>query len=162
MRKVTRKEKYSGKKKTSIQKHHADKRTGKIEDSTGGYHKKKPRWLFQRCDFEHSKWGMTSNADKLTDYFKYLSALEHQSWGEILTVTSGRRNNTRNHHVPLTDIIKDAQKRAEERNLDEFDELCSIAVCGRMRIWGYIVDGLFYIIWFDSNHEICPSEKRNT
>ena len=162
MSRETRKMSYSSTKSTGNPKPQVSKRTNKSEDTAESYYDKYPRWMFQRCDFDHSKWGMLCNSGKLTDFFRYLSNLECQKWGEILTDKSGRRSNTRNHHIPLTDIIREAQKRATEINVDEFDDLCSIAVSGRMRVWGYIIDGLFYIIWFDPEHEIYPSEKRHT
>ena len=105
---------------------------------------------------------MKSNIEHLPEFFKYLSNLDNQLWGEILTTTSGRRSGTRNHNISLLDLVSDAQKRAAEISIDDFEELCSIAINSRMRIWGYIADGIFYIIWFDPEHEIYPTQKRHT
>ena len=162
MSKKTSKKPFSGKKVTGVQKPQIEKKSIRLADTTSGYYDKYPRWMFQRCDFDHPKWGMTPNAGELTKVFKYLSNLENRKWGDILTDKSGRRNNTRNHHIELSDILSEAQKRAVAINVDEFDTLCSIAVGGRERVWGYISDGVFYIIWFDMQHEIYPYEKQNT
>ena len=162
MTKRTGKGQYSDAKRTGGQKDRIKKRTSEPKDTSKGYYDKHPKWAFQRCDFDHSKWGMACNTHSLTDFFKYLSALECQTWSEILTATSGRKGSTRNHYIELPKLVKKAQARAIELNLDEFDELCSIATAGRSRIWGYIKEGIFYIVWFDPEHEICPSMKRHT
>ena len=145
-----------------MQKRLIEKKPVKPEDTSKDFYDKYPQWLFQRCDFEHPKWGMSCNSGALTKVFRYLSNLESQKWGEILTDKSGRRNNTRNHEIELSDLSKEAQKRATDINVDEFDALCSIAVGGRERVWGHISDGVFCIIWFDMQHEIYPTEKRHT
>ena len=115
--------------------HRKEKRTGKPETKSESFYGKYPRWVFQRCDFDHPEWGMACNADKLNKVFKYLSGLESQTWGEILTDTSGRKSNTRHHSIDFIKLIPKAQKRASEINIDEFDGLYSIATQGLTRIW---------------------------
>ena len=162
MSKRTGKSPYSGDKMTGVKKLRSEKKPFKQKDNSKDFYSKYPRWLFSRCDFDHPKWGMACNSSNLTKVFRYLSDLESQKWGEILTDKSGRGKNTRSHEIDLTNLIKEAQVRAVDINVDEFDALCSISVGSRKRVWGYISDGLFYIIWFDMQHEICPTEKRHT
>ena len=146
-------------KKTSKTKYNKAKRTGRPEAASESFYNKHPLWAFQRCDFDHPEWGMACNADMLNKVFKYLSGLESQSWGEILSATSGRKHNTRNHLIQLIRLDTKAQKRASEINIDEFDGLYSIATQSLMRIWGLITNGVFYVIWFDPKHEIYPTSK---
>ncbi|MDR3278612.1 MAG: hypothetical protein LBT12_07540 [Oscillospiraceae bacterium] len=98
----------------------------------------------------------------MSDVLSRLSSLERQTWGEIFQSTAGRKSNTRNHFIPVSAIVKDARERLIENNLDEYDELCSLSISGKERVWGVLSDGVFFIIWYDLNHEICPSEKKNT
>jgi len=162
MSKRTGKEAFSGKKKTGVRRQPKSKKPFKPLDESSGYYDEYPRWSFRRCDFEHPKWGLSNNAINLPKVFKYLASLESRKWGDILTDTSGRRENTRNHLIEFAELTREAQKRAIEITVDEFDPLCSIAMGGRERVWGHISEGVFYIIWFDMQHEICPSNKRNT
>ena len=127
-----------------------------------GFFRTYPRWLFKQFDFTHPTWGLDFNKEHLTDIFRYLSNLEGQTWGEILTTKSGRNSNTRNHPVEFSDMTKEAQSRAKYINIDEYDGLYSIAVDNKKRVWGHINDGLFYIVWIDGEHAICPASKKNT
>lgn len=118
-----------------------------------------PIWSFSKCDFDHDRWSMPCHQECLSDLMKRLKAFEGQQWKEILSDTSGRRNNTKNHSIPISDLIKEAQSRLAEINLDDFDKLYSLTITGERRLWGVITEGTFYIIWFDTDHEICPSNK---
>ena len=149
-------------KKTKRTAHRADKRIEIPEQNKRNYYDKYPLWAFRRIDFDHPKWGISKNQEKLIDTLSYLKGLESQTWAQILTSASGRVNNTRNHAILIDELCSDAQKRAIELKLDEFDELVSIAISGRERVWGLLLDGVFFIIWYDPNHEIYPTSKRNT
>lgn len=128
---------------------------------TEKYYDKYPKWAFSKCDFEHEKWGVSCN-HMLDNLLIALRNFEGMSWGEILGATNGRNHNTRSHHVPIENLDDEAVERLKELNLDDYDELCSLAVDGRKRVWGVINDGVYNIIWYDLNHEICESKKRHT
>lgn len=130
-----------------------------IENPTEFYDQH-PTWSFSKCDFEHSEWSMPCHQECLSNLMIRLKALEGQQWKEILLDKSGRKNNTKNHAVPVRNIVKDAQKRLKEINLDDFDEIYSLTVTGIQRLWGVMVDGVFCVVWFDTKHEIFPSHKR--
>lgn len=138
-----------------------DKRIGTASPPSG-YYDKNPLWAFRRIDAEHQRWGLDKNTQMLPDVLKYLKGLESQTWRSILTDTSGRADNTRNHAIGIDRLCKDAQKRAEEIKLDEFDELVSIAISGTGRVWGVLLDGVYYIVWFDPQHEVYPVTKQHT
>ena len=126
------------------------------------FYDKHPVWSFSKCDLEHKKWGVLCGVGSLDGMILYLRQLETMKWKEILMSNSGRSNNTRNHAIKVSSIINDAQKRLRELNLDDRDELYSIAISNTERVWGILDEGIFSIVWFDRNHEICPSQKRNT
>jgi len=93
------------------------------------------------------------------DAISYLRGIESQKWGEILTDTSGRKNNTRNHGIAIDTLCLEAQTRASELKLDEFEMLISIAISSRARIWGILLDSVFFIVWFDPRHEVYPTSR---
>ena len=124
-----------------------------------------PVWSFSLCDFYHEKWGFSSSSQSYEDLSTLLLRLkdfEGQSWRQILSDTSGRKNNTKNHAIPINNLDKEAQKRLEEIKLDDIDKLYSLSVTGKRRVWGTIIDGTFCIVWYDTEHEVCPSKKRHT
>ena len=135
----------------------------KHPQSLTSFHNRSPIWSFLYCDFEHERWGVASNGEILSEVLARLRDFQGQTWGEILRDTAGRNGNTKNHDIPLTDIIKEAQKRFSDRNLHHnFDSLYSLTVTGRFRLFGILTEEVFHLVWIDANHEICPSIKRHT
>jgi hypothetical protein len=138
-----------------------EKRTKTVENPQSFY-SLHPTWSFSKCDFDHERWSMPCHEECLINLMKKLKSYEGQSWSEILSDTSGRRNNTKNHPIPVTSLIHAAQKRLEQINLDDFDELYSLTIDGSERLWGVMTEGVFCIVWLDTEHEVCPSTKRFT
>lgn len=134
-----------------------------IENDRKSFYDNHPTWSFSKCDFEHERWGVSCSLGSLDAVLKYLKNLESMTWREILTTTAGRSNNTRNHGIECSLIIKEAQQRMCELNLDEYDVLYSVACSGKDRIWGMMEEGGVYnILWFDRNHEVYPVSKKHT
>jgi len=140
-----------------------NKKESKSTYNPNSFYNQNPTWSFSKCDFDHEDWGLCSCVDMraMSKILKSLNSWEYQSWNDILTATSGKRNGTRNHAISVGEIIKPAQKRLEELNL-YYDELYSLRLTGAERLWGIIEGGVFRVIWYDPNHEICPSQKLYT
>ncbi|HHF7365146.1 TPA: hypothetical protein ACPSKY_000238 [Legionella bozemanae] len=66
------------------------------------------------------------------------------------------------HNVEINQLIKRAQHRLTEIFLDDRDELFSMRFSGTKRVWGIRDGNVFKVLWWDPNHEICPSRKKNT
>ena len=56
-------------------------------------------------------------------------------------------------------LCKDAQRRIEELHLD-IDQVFSLRLTETLRIYGILENGVFNVLWYDPNHEICPAVKR--
>ncbi|NLA43390.1 hypothetical protein GX865_04575 [Candidatus Saccharibacteria bacterium] len=115
-----------------------------------------PSWCFKYADRKHDRWRITCDTIDET-FIDNLIDRERQKWNQILTSTSGKSKGTRNHQIQTNEICKDAQKRLKELKLDHEDVLYSIRIKSRYRWWGVIRRGVFYFIWSDLNHEICPT-----
>lgn len=136
---------------------------GNKKPKSGGnpdlYLNKTPSWCFTRCDKEHAKWRFCSEQfdeeimDKLISY-------GNMKWQEIQSASGGKKagNGTNSHFIPVGDLSKDAQKRLEELHI-QVDELFSLRLTGKRRLFGLVEQGVFKIIWLDNNHEICKSNK---
>lgn len=132
-----------------------DKQPKNIEKPES-YLNKRPVWAFGRCDRNHDRWTIGSSPDFYNEILHKLVSFEGQSWSEIKI-----RDKKKNHYIPMSELCTEAQKRAETIHLHE-DELFSLRLDGTLRLFGVIDDGIFNIIWYDSNHYICPSHLKHT
>jgi hypothetical protein len=64
--------------------------------------------------------------------------------------------------IAIENLSPEAQKELERLQLDDLDGLWELHVSGKERIWGARLEHVFYPLWWDPDHEVCPSRKRNT
>ena len=130
-------------------------RTPKTKENPQSWIGWSPSWNFSICDFEHPKWSL-SNSDIYNDIIPKLCSFERQKWSEI-TCSDG------SHWIECYKFCKEAQERLKAvPRYSEYDTLFSLRLTGTHRLFGYIDNGIFFIIWNDTNHEICPSHKKHT
>lgn len=135
-------------------------KTPVIQESPESYLKKRPSWRFNRCDEScNGKWCVKSH-NEFTEILSKLEVFEKMTWDEINK--DSRNNNNKHHFIARDKWIKEAQKRADELKLFDYDQLFSFALDGKRRLWGILEDGVFTIVWYDPKHEICPSNKKHT
>ena len=143
-------------KRVRWEEHPSSDKSVKIIENPDSFYDQTPVWSFSRCDFESERWSMCDNEDCLAGLMKRLKAFEGMKWRDILLDKSGRRNNTKNHSMPVSHLCREAQKRYYILKLDEYPEIYSLTVTGKQRLFGVLDDNVFSIIWFDKNHQICP------
>jgi hypothetical protein len=69
----------------------------------------------------------------------------------------------RNHyHRDKSTLVKNAVQWIDDRPaLKQLkDYLWAFRSDGTHRIWGILSDGVFYVLWNDPEHKICPVEKK--
>lgn len=117
---------------------------------------RKPSWRFGMLDL-NGPWGWLNIKlkDLLVEIVDKLKNFESMTWGEI-------ERNKKSHLISLDKIAKKAQERLRERELDDLEELYSLRLSGKERIWGKRENEAFYIIWWDPNHSVCPAQKKHT
>ena len=59
-------------------------------------------------------------------------------------------------------LCSHAQKRLVEMKLDDVDEVHSLRLSGVHRVWGILTENVLTLLWWDPNHEVCPSLKKHT
>lgn len=129
-------------------------RVPKIESNPEGYFSKSPSWCFAKCDNEYEKWSI-ANSDFINDVLPKLISFEQRKWSDIIS------DKTKNHWIKCEDFSKEARERIEIIP-QSYDSLFSIRLTGKIRLFGFIEDGVYYIIWVDQNHEVCPSPLKHT
>jgi hypothetical protein len=114
------------------------------------------RWRVRRADWD-GQWGWHT-ADARVILLEVVSKLhdyETMKWAEI--------EGDRNHFVALDHICGDAQRRLRELGLeDEVEALFSLHLTGPKRVWGIRDGAVLHVLWWDPDHTVCPSIKRNT
>lgn len=136
------------------------KQKPKVNSDMDSFLSKYPQWRFSQCDKEHEKWKI--RADELDDViFEKLQNFERMTWDEILKASGGRSSGNNNHYIEIDKLNKEARKRLEELRIYT-DEVFSLRLTGTLRLFGLLESGIFKILWRDDNHEICPSNKKNT
>ena len=150
-------------KKAKRPKHQGDPRDRQIQQRVDPENANKltPLWSFALLDIEGS-WRENNargvNAQLLlSDVLPKLKNRESMTWTEILQETHGKKGKSKNHAVSIAKIIKAANERLIQLKLEDIDELFSLRLQGKHRVWGIRDGRILKIIWIDENHTVCPS-----
>ncbi len=117
---------------------------------------KSPIWSFKLFD---SQLELPNGSDTSSDFREicnHIKSYEGMTWNQILTRTD------RDHFISVAKIKRFAQDRLQTIGLDEVETLVRFRFSGRNRLWGMKEGIIFRVLWWDPEHEICPSEKRHT
>lgn len=129
-------------------------REPKYGGNPDSYFSMHPSWNFSKSDLQNTKWSLY-NSDFLNEVLPKLIDFERRIWSDIVS------DKKYNHWIDTSNLIKEAQDRLIELKIF-YDSLFSLRLTGTVRLFGYIENGIYYIIWYDQNHEICPSNKKHT
>ena len=133
----------------------ANKKFTRRESQPDSFFQKQPSWRFQFMDKE--KW---SPVCKINDLVEKLCEYETMTWAEIDSASKSSKG-SRNHFIKVDRMDKKARERLDELHLT-YDEYYSIALTGKARLFGVLESGIFHVLWYDQNHEVCPTIKRHT
>jgi hypothetical protein len=108
-------------------------------------------WMDSDCP-----WGWNDvDAPKLLEIQQKLGQWEGFTWGQLLAEAPDNQ-----HDIPVTHLIPAAMDRLVAKNLDDLDSLFRFRLSGKERLWGARMDNIFYLIWWDPEHLVCPSSKK--
>lgn len=116
-----------------------------------------PSWRIALLEMVDPFGWHTIQREKLDEIRDKLAEFEKLSWNEILV-----QQKHWHHTVQVEKINKDAQERLKEVNQDDIDELVSLHLSGKERIWGIRELGVLKLLWWDPEHQVCPSLKKHT
>jgi hypothetical protein len=114
-----------------------------------------PTWRVGTLDLE-GPWGW-KNLDCNTVWnqiHKKIKSFETMTWAAIQEAGS--------HNVLVSKFCPVAKKRLREIELDDLDELFSLHLSGKPRIWGIRDRHILRLLWWDPEHQVCPSFKKHT
>lgn len=122
------------------------------------YYNEFPSWCFSKVDEE--QWSFTKEI-MWTEILPFLKKLEKKKWQTILV-----EEKKKNHSIRVDTLNKVAQDRLIEKHI-EAESIISLRITATHRLYGYIVEKVFYILWYDNNHGdnencVCRSHKKHT
>lgn len=125
----------------------------------------RPAWGFSILDHKYvGDWSWQIDQPELMKIMEFLAAAEKRTWKEIRHDMAGgrRRRGEKHKFIPLSSLCKDAQDRLVALELDDQDQLFRFRLSGMERLWGVLLpdDHMFYLLWWDGEHKVCPSAER--
>lgn len=99
-------------------------------------------------------WSKMLGADFWETIAARLKSLETMTWANL--------GSTGSHFVAINHIASEARKRLEEIGQDDVDALYSLRLRGKPRIWGIRNRHILKVLWWDPDHQVCPSLKKHT
>lgn len=101
-------------------------------------------------------WDVLDN-EKLERIRKRLANFETMTWNEILV-----KDKKRNHTIQVADLPGENQKLLRKIGEQDVDQLVSLSVSSRERIFGILEKGILRLLWWDPEHRVYPSAKKHT
>ena len=116
-----------------------------------------PSWQIRFLEIQGPfGWGVLDR-EKLEQIRRRLADFETMTWSEILI--GGKK---RNHTIQVADLPGENQRRLREIGQGDVDQLVSLSVSGRERIFGILDKTVLRLLWWDPEHQVYPSRKKNT
>jgi hypothetical protein len=127
----------------------------KIPRSVEGtsYHHLRPSWRVSSMEMVDPFGWHRLDGPTLRSVRERLSLFETMSWSEILVASKKQ-----NHSIHVQDLAKRAQDRLDEMGI-ALDEVVSLRLSGKERVFGYLENGVLVLLWWDPDHEVCPSVR---
>lgn len=114
-------------------------------------YKLKPAWRvgqMEMCDpYGWHELGVAA----LADIREKLKSFETMLLGDFV----GPKKSS--HLVDVEQLSKAARDRLAELRLDDYEQLLSLRLTGRKRIWGILEHNVVILLWWDPEHQVCPS-----
>jgi len=88
------------------------------------------------------------------------AVMERLSDFETVSETELREEGS--HFVELSQLGREASERLFALRLDDLDCLFSLRISGPKRVWAVHQGGLMRVLWYDPEHQVCPSFKKHT
>lgn len=118
-------------------------------------------WGFGKLDME-GPWGpLKIDADTWwKNLFPKLQNFETMTWADVQAASGGRSHGSNSHFVPVENLSKNAKARLDELKQDDVDELFSLRLSGKERVYGIRDGRVLKVLWYDPDHEVYPVEVK--
>lgn len=111
-------------------------------------------WQFSLMDLSGPFSCMDICPDEWQVILTKMRSWETMTWHEI----EGKRD----HSISVESLSDIARKRLIDIQLDDIDEVFSLHIDGKKRLFGLRDRNIFKVLWWDREHKVCPSPKKHT
>lgn len=113
----------------------------------------RPSWRFSTVDLGGPfAWPKGDGAE--LRILEKLHNFDSMSWAEI--------EGPDHHAIEVDCLSKDASKRLAEIKQDDITEVFSFHFSGKPRVIGIRDRNVVKLLWWDPEHQVCPSHKKHT
>lgn len=139
--------------------HRAEKQTVKNENYES--ENKLVIWRFDMID-RNGSFAFDLNRDDFNHKEVMEKMLEYSTmtWADIRKQTHDR-GKSKHHFLDAENLSPETKERINKMKLEQYsDMIFSFALQNKLRIVGIREREHFHVLWYDPNHEICPSKKK--
>lgn len=126
-----------------------------IDDPDAG--ERHPVWRFADHDDEGTHTLGNLDGTGLIGLISKLRSFESMKINEIFAVGSEHGKS-----YPVEDLPTSVQKRLTALGRDDETEVARLRCGGKPRLYGFLRENVFHVLWWDPEHQVYPSKKRNT
>lgn len=120
-------------------------------------------WCITRADLKDSwswdeprAWHQNEWDNDIHPPFKNFEKL---TWQEVDRLSSDTGHKMHHGHE-VSDLIQEAQQRWQGLDLEQYESAFRFRLGNTERVWGFIVQAHFHIVWWDRKHSIYPTEPK--
>ena len=120
------------------------------------------RWSTERKDvLGRWSWGARRWTRKVwkLEMLPFLLDCEKKKWFELELEKSDGDKKHKGYVV--NKICSEAQRRLLEIKLDDLDHIFRFRLSNKQRMYGFLIQHVFYVLWWDPEHNIYPTNVQN-
>ena len=118
-------------------------------------------WRFDKLDRSgHFAFDITRDDFQHREVLDKIISYSSMTWSDIQSQTHDR-GKSKHHFLSLDSLSSEAVSRITAKKFDDkTEQLFSFALQNKLRVIGFRDGQYFYAVWYDPNHEFCPSSTR--
>lgn len=116
----------------------------------------RPSWQLDAVQLKDSFGWEAISREKFLNVLTRLKDIEKMTWGEI------QKDPKSFHSVRIADLETKARHELNRLKLDDQESLFSIRISGRERVWAIKNGPILRVLWWDPEHQVCPSQLKHT
>lgn len=115
-------------------------------------------WSFDKVDRnDHFRFCCDREDMIHNQLLEYIMQYSGRTWASIKLDTHDKSNRSKHHFLNYDELSRTAKDRVAAMHIEE-DDIYSLALTNKLRIIGIRDGRVFRAIWYDPEHEFCPSK----